>query len=100
MKLPDRLLIAAAVCCFLCVLLSTAGIVANQIAFSRIDPNNRLILSQDVFHTFASWSFLFYDLLHVFVIVVFALAWPKHSVGKHGWVEAPPLFHLWQTSHP
>ena len=73
MKLPDRLLIAAAVCCFLCVLLSTAGIAANQIAFSRIDPNNRLILSQDVFHTFASWSFLLYNLLHIFVIVVFAL---------------------------
>ena len=73
MKLPDRLLIAAAVCCFLCVLLSSAGIAANQIAFSRIDPNNRLNLSQDVFHTFASWSFLLYDLLHIFVIVVFAL---------------------------
>src|SRR5580700_5469207 len=73
MKLSNRILIAAAVCCALCVLLSTAAIGANQIAFSRFDPNNRLGLSQDAYHTFASWAFLLYDLLHIFVIVVFAL---------------------------
>src|SRR5580700_9644441 len=73
MKLSNRILIAAAVCCALCVLLSTAAIGANQIAFSRFDPNNRLALSQDAYHTFASWAFLLYDLLHIFVIVVFAL---------------------------
>jgi hypothetical protein len=73
MKLSNRILIAAAVCCALCVLLSTAAIGANQIAFSRFDPNNRLALSQDAYHTFASWAFLLYDLVHIFVIVVFAL---------------------------
>ena len=73
MKLPKRILIAATLCCALCVLLSTVAIGANQIAFSRIDPSNRLALSQDGFHNLACWAFLLYDLLHLFVIAVFAL---------------------------
>jgi hypothetical protein len=73
MKLPKRVLIAATICCALCVLLSTIAVGADQIAFSRIDPANRLGLSQDLFHSVASWAFLLYDLLHIFVIAVFAL---------------------------
>lgn len=73
MKLSNRALIAAAVCCALCVLLSAIAIGANQVAFSRIDPDNRLALCQDAYHTTASWAFLLYDLLHIFIIVVFAL---------------------------
>jgi len=73
MKLPNRILIAATICCALCVLLSTVAIGASQIAFSRIDPSNRLVLSQDFYHSVASWAFLLYDLLHLFVIAVFAL---------------------------
>ena len=73
MKLPRKILIAAILCCALCVLLSTVAIGANQIAFSRIEPSNRLALSQDGFHNLASWAFLLYDLLHLFVIAVFAL---------------------------
>jgi hypothetical protein len=72
-KLSVKILIAAAVCCVLCILLSLIAIGANQIAFSRIDPTNRLALCQDVYHTVASWAFLLYDLFHIFVIVVFAL---------------------------
>jgi hypothetical protein len=73
MKLPNRILIAATTCCALCVLLSTIAIGASQIAFSRVDPNNQLGLSQDLFHNVASWAFLLYDLLHLFVIAVFTL---------------------------
>jgi hypothetical protein len=73
MKLSNRILLAAAICCALCVLLSTVAIGANQISFSRIDPNNRLGLCQDFYHTIASWAFLLYDLLHILVIVAFAL---------------------------
>jgi hypothetical protein len=73
MKLPKRILLAATICCVLCVLLSTVAIGANQIAFSRIDPSNRLGLSQDAYHNVASWAFFLYDLLHLFVIAVFAL---------------------------
>src|ERR1700692_2579378 len=72
-KLSVKILIAAAVCCVLCILLSLIAIGANQIAFSRIDPLNRLALCQNVYHTVASWAFLLYDLFHIFVIVVFAL---------------------------
>jgi hypothetical protein len=72
-KLSVQILIAAAVCCVLCILLSLIAIGANQIAFSRIDPTNRLALCQNVYHTVASWAFLLYDLFHIFVIVVFAL---------------------------
>jgi hypothetical protein len=73
MKLSNRVLIAATICCALCVLLSTIAVGADQIAFSRIDPGNRLGLSQDLFHSVSSWAFLLYDLLHIFVIAVFAL---------------------------
>jgi hypothetical protein len=73
MKLSNRVLIAAAICCALCALLSIVGIDADQFAFSRNDPSNRLGLSQDAYHAVAGWAFLLYDLLHVFVIVVFAL---------------------------
>jgi hypothetical protein len=73
MKLSNRVLIAATICCALCVLLSMIAVGANQIAFSRIDPSNRLGLSQDLFHNVASWAFLLYDLLHLFVVATFAL---------------------------
>jgi hypothetical protein len=73
MKLPNRILVAATICCALCILLSMIAIASNQITFSRIDPSNRLGLSQDLFHNIASWAFLLYDLLHLFVIAVFAL---------------------------
>jgi hypothetical protein len=73
MKLSDRVLIAAAICCALCALLLMVGIDAEQFAFSRNDPSNRLGLSQDIYHAVAGWAFLLYDLLHIFVIVVFAL---------------------------
>ena len=73
MKLPKNILFAATACCALCVLLSMVAIGANQIAFLGIDPGNRLGLSQDFYHNIASWAFLLYDLLHLFVIAVFAL---------------------------
>jgi hypothetical protein len=73
MKVSNKVLIAATICCALCVLFSTLAIAADQFAFSRIDPNNRLALCQDFYHTVAAWSFLLYDLIHIFVIVVFAL---------------------------
>jgi hypothetical protein len=79
MKLSNRILIAAALCCALCVVLSASAITANLIAFSRIDPNNRLALCQDISHTLAAWAFLLYDLLHIFVIVVFALVLAESS---------------------
>jgi hypothetical protein len=73
MKMSDRVLIAAVICCGLCVLVLAVAIGADQFAFSRVDPDNRLGLCQDVYHTVAGWAFLLYDLLHIFVIVVFAL---------------------------
>jgi hypothetical protein len=73
MKLSNRVLLAAVIGCALCLLLSTIAIEASQISFSRIDPSNRLALCQDIYHTVASWAFLLYDLVHIFVIVVFAL---------------------------
>jgi hypothetical protein len=73
MKVSNRVLIGAAICCALCALLSIVGIDADQFAFARNDPSNRLGLSQDAYHAVAGWAFLLYDLLHIFVIVVFAL---------------------------
>jgi hypothetical protein len=73
MNVSNRMLIAAAVCCALCNLFSSIAIAANQIAFSHTDPDNILRLCQDAYYTIASWAFLLYDLLHIFVIIIFAL---------------------------
>jgi hypothetical protein len=73
MRLSNRVLIAAALCCTLCALLLMVGIDADQIASSRNDPSNRLGLSQDACHAVAGSAFLLYDLLHIFVLVIFAL---------------------------
>jgi hypothetical protein len=73
MKQSNKILTAAAVCSFLCVLLSTVAIVAAQIAFSRFGSSNPLELSQDPFYAVSGWAFLLYDLFHIFVIAVFAL---------------------------
>ncbi|MBV8379125.1 MAG: hypothetical protein JO279_19190 [Verrucomicrobia bacterium] len=73
MNLSNRMLMAAAICCALCILLSSIAIGANEIAFSHIDPDNLLGLCQEIYYTIASWAFLLYDLLHIFVIIIFAL---------------------------
>ncbi|MBV8970208.1 MAG: hypothetical protein JO331_14290 [Verrucomicrobia bacterium] len=73
MKLPNAMLMAGVVCCGLCIWLSAVAIGANQIAFSHLDPDNLLGLCQDLYYTIASWALLLYDLLHIVVIVVFAL---------------------------
>jgi hypothetical protein len=73
MKPSTSVLIAAAVCSFLCVLLSTVAIVTVQTAYSRFGPHNNLELSQDPFYAASGWAFLLYDFFHIFVIAVFAL---------------------------
>lgn len=73
MRLSNKVLLLAVICCALCALLLMVGIGADQFAFSRNDPSNRLGLSQDAYHAVAGWAFLLSDLLHIFVIVVFAL---------------------------
>jgi hypothetical protein len=73
MNLSNKTLIAATVCCALCILLSIVAIAADQLALIRISPDNRLALSQDPYYAVSGWVFLFYDLIHIFVIAVFAL---------------------------
>jgi hypothetical protein len=73
MKLSNSILFAAVISCALCVLLSIAAVSLDQYAYSRIDPYNWMALCLDNYHTMALWAFLLYDLLHVFVIAVFAL---------------------------
>jgi hypothetical protein len=73
MKPSNRTLILASVCSVFCVFLSTIAIAASQIAFSRFRPDNNLGLSQDPFYAMSGWAFLLYDLVHVFVVAVFAL---------------------------
>jgi hypothetical protein len=73
MNLSNRVLMAAAICCALCILLSSVAIGANEIAFSHIDPDNLLGLCQEIYYPIASWASLLYDLLHIFVIIIFAL---------------------------
>jgi len=73
MKVSNNILIAAIVCCVLCVLLSIAAVSLYQCAYSLIDPYNRLALCLDNYYQMANWAFLLYDLLHLFVIAIFAL---------------------------
>jgi hypothetical protein len=79
MNLSKRILIAAIVCCALCVLLSTVAIWAVQIALSRVGPDNSLALSLDPYYDISGWSFLLFDLVHIFVIAVFALVLAQAS---------------------
>src|ERR1700740_2391766 len=73
MNLSNKILIAATVCCGLCIMLSIVAIGADQLALIRISPDNRLALSQDPYYAISGWAFLLYDLIHIFVIAVFAL---------------------------
>jgi hypothetical protein len=73
MKLSKSILLAAVISCAICVLLSIVGVAADQIAYSRIDPYNRMALCLDSYHAIANWAFLLYDLIHLFVIAIFAL---------------------------
>jgi hypothetical protein len=73
MKPSNRILILATLCSLLCVLLSTIAVATAQIALCRFGPDNTLGLSQDHFYAISGWAFLLYDLVHVFVIAVFAL---------------------------
>jgi hypothetical protein len=73
MNLSNKTLIAATVCCGLCIMLSIVAIGADQLALIRISPDNRLALSQDPYYAISGWAFLLYDLIHIFVIAVFAL---------------------------
>lgn len=73
MKLSKSILLAAVICCAICVVLSIVAVATDQIAYSRIDPYNRMALCLDGYHAVANWAFLLYDLLHLFVIAIFAL---------------------------
>jgi hypothetical protein len=73
MKPSNRILILATLCSLFCVFLSAIAIATGQIALSRFGPDNSLGLSQDPFYTIGGWAFLLYDLVHAFVIAVFAL---------------------------
>jgi hypothetical protein len=88
--LSNRTLLSAAVCSALCVALSLTAVVAVQIAFSRVDRNNRLGLSQDCFYAISGWTFLLYDLFHSYVIGVFAF-WLVRSLCWEAWIGGSAL---------
>jgi hypothetical protein len=88
--LSNRTLFSAAVCSALCVALSLTAVVAVQIAFSRVDRNNRLGLSQDCFYAISGWTFLLYDLFHSYVIGVFAF-WLVRSLCWEAWIGGSAL---------
>jgi hypothetical protein len=58
-SLPKGILLSGSVCSAICVVLSLMAILATQIAFPRVDPDNRLGLSQDGFYAMSGWSFAF-----------------------------------------
>lgn len=73
MKLSNSTLLAAVLCCVLCVMLSVTAIGLDQFTLSRIDPHNRMALCLDNYYNMAHWAYLLYDLFHLLVIAVFAL---------------------------
>jgi hypothetical protein len=85
MKVSSKVLIAAVVCCVLCVLLSIAAVSLDQYACSRIDPSNRLALCLDNCYNLSHWAYLLYDLFHLFVIAVFAL-FLAESLSWEAWM--------------
>lgn len=89
-NLPKRILLSGSVCSAICVALSLIAIVAMQIAFLRVDRDNRLGLSQDGFYAMSGWSFLFYDLVRIYVIGVFAY-WLVRSLCWEAWIGGSAL---------
>jgi hypothetical protein len=90
MKLSNSILFGAVICCALSVLLSIAAVSLDQYAYSRIDPYNWMALCLDNYHTMALWAFLLYDLLHLFVIAVFALVLAQ-SFSWEAWMGGGAL---------
>jgi hypothetical protein len=84
-SLWKRALLSAAFCSGICIALSLAAILTEQIAFSQVDRSNRLGLSQDLFYAMSGWTFLLYDLVHIYVIGVFA-SWLVRSLCWEAWI--------------
>jgi hypothetical protein len=80
-----RTLLSGAFCSGICIALSLAAILTEQIAFLRVDRSNHLGLSQDLFYAMSGWTFLFYDLVHIYVISVFAF-WLVRSLCWEAWI--------------
>jgi len=89
-NLPKGILLSGSACSAICVALSLMAILATQIAFSRVDRDNRLGLSQDGFYAMSGWSFLIYDLVHIYVIGVFAF-WLVRSLCWEAWIGGSAL---------
>jgi hypothetical protein len=89
-NLPKWILVSGAVCSGICVALSLAAILTVQIAFWRVDRNNHLGLSQDGFHAMSGWAYLTCDLVHVYVIGVFAF-WLARSLCWEAWLGGTAL---------
>jgi hypothetical protein len=84
------MLLSGAVCGGFCIVLSITGVVVTQIALGEVDRNNRLGLSQDGFYAISGWAFLSYDLIHIYVIGVFA-CWLVRSLCWEAWVGGSAL---------
>ena len=70
--------------------LSLTAIVTVQIAFSRVGRNNHLGLSQDGFYALSGWTYLTYDLVHIYVVAVFAF-WLARSLCWEAWLGGAAL---------
>jgi len=88
--LGKGVLLSGAICSGLCIALSVTAILAEQIAFSRVDRDNVLGLSQDNFYAISGWNFLAYDLVHIYVIGIFTL-WLVRSLRWEAWVGGSAL---------
>jgi hypothetical protein len=88
--LLKRTLLSAAICSGICVALSLTAIFTVQLAFSRVDRSNHLGLSQDGFYAMSGWAFLLYDLIHIYVIGVFAF-WLVQSFCWEAWIGGSAL---------
>jgi hypothetical protein len=88
--LSRRTLLSAVTCSGICVAVSLAAILTLQIAFSRVYRSNQLGLSQDGFYAMSGWTFLLYDLIHIYVIGVFAF-WLVRSLCWEAWIGGSAL---------
>src|SRR5262245_58680879 len=88
--ISKRMLLSGADCGGFCIVLSITGVVVTQIALGEVDRNNRLGLSQDGFYAISGWAFLSYDLIHIYVIGVFAF-WLVRSLCWEAWVGGSAL---------
>jgi hypothetical protein len=78
-RISRNIILIGAFSSVLCMILLAAAVFGINLAFIHINPSDRLSLSSDYAYAWSGISFLVYDLIHIFVIWLFAFFLARFS---------------------